>query len=64
MNETTKLNFDVLVNGESQSSKPATATFGIAETLIIKSVLEELQARLSLADSNVEIVFSEQQDDE
>jgi hypothetical protein len=63
MNETKKLNFDVLVNGEAQSSKPATMEFGIVETEVVKIVLEELQARLSLADSNVEIVFSEQDDD-
>ena len=54
-----KLTFDVLVNGNSQTSKPATAELGILETEVVKVVLEELQARLT--DSNVEITFSEEE---
>lgn len=54
-----KLTFDVLVNGNSQTSKPATAELGIVETEVVKVVLEELQARLT--DSNVEITFSEEE---
>ena len=54
-----KLTFDVLVNGKSQASKPATANFGLIESEMVKVVLEELQARLT--DSNVEITFSEEE---
>ena len=54
-----KLTFDVLVNGNSQTSKPATANLGIVEAEVVKVVLEEIQARL--AGSNVEITFSEEE---
>ena len=53
-----KLTFDVLVNGNSQTSKPATANLGIVEAEVVKVVLEEIQARLN--DTNVEITFSEE----
>jgi hypothetical protein len=56
-----KLTFDVLVNGNSQTSKPATAELEIRTTEVVKVVLEELQARLTLTDSNVEITFSEEE---
>lgn len=56
-----KLTFDVLVNGKSQTSKPTTAELELATTEIVKVVLEDLQARLALTDSNVEITFSEEE---
>ena len=60
MNETKALTFDVLVNGRFQTSEPATVNLGLIETEMVKVVLEQLQAMLN--DTNVEIVFSE--DDE
>lgn len=54
-----KLTFDVLVNGNSQTSKPATAELGIVEAEVVKVVLEQLQPML--AGSNAEIIFSEEE---
>ena len=56
-----KLTFDVLVDGKSQTIKPATTELGVVETEVVKVVLEELQARLALTDSNAEITFSEEE---
>ena len=56
-----KLTFDVLVDGKSQTIKPATAELGVVETEVVKVVLEELQARLARIDSNAEITLSEEE---
>ena len=54
-----KLTFDVLVDGKSQTIKPATTELGVVETEVVKVVLEQLQPML--AGSNAEIIFSEEE---